>query len=68
VMIGPDIAPLGEMHDAEKIYQNQIASTAAMLMGENFKTSHKTGKAITSVITSPVETQPENFVQQISSK
>jgi hypothetical protein len=67
-MIGPDIAPLGEMHDAEKIYQNQIASTAAMLMGENFKTSHKTGKAITSVITSSTDNDPENLIRQISSK
>jgi hypothetical protein len=52
-MIGPDIAPLGEMHDAEKIYQNQIASTITMLMGEDFKTSHKTGKAITLPVNPP---------------
>jgi hypothetical protein len=57
-MIGPDIAPLGEMHDAEKIYQNQIASTVTMLLGEDFKTSHKTGKALTL----PVNPQNTNEV------
>jgi Metalloenzyme superfamily len=62
-MIGPGIAPLGEIHDGEKIYQNQIASTVTMLMGEDFKTSHKTGKALAL----PVSSQNINEVEASAS-
>ena len=45
-MIGPGIAPAGEMKAEQQVYQKQIASTIAALLGQAFKTSHKTGKPI----------------------
>ncbi len=36
-IIGPNIKPLGEMKDAEQIYEKQIAQTIATLVGENFE-------------------------------
>jgi Metalloenzyme superfamily len=35
-MMGPNIAPLGERTEKEKIYNKQIAQTIANLVGENF--------------------------------
>ncbi len=45
-MIGPGIAPLGELKSEDQVYQKQIASTMAMLLGQQFKTEHKTGSPI----------------------
>jgi len=66
-IIGPDTEPVGERHIAEKNYQNQIASTVAMLLGEEFNSSHKTGKPITSSVTIPHDVS-QNFVEQTASK
>jgi Metalloenzyme superfamily len=48
-VIGPDTVPLGPMVAKEKIYQNQFASTIAMLLGEDFKSTRKIGKPIQTV-------------------
>ena len=45
-MIGLGIEPLGEIKTQEQLYQKQIASTVAMLLGQEFKTVHKIGKPI----------------------
>lgn len=45
-MIGPGIEPLGEIKTQEQLYQKQIASTVALLLGQEFKTVHKIGKPI----------------------
>lgn len=45
-MLGKNIAPLGEMKGVQTIYQNQIAATAAFLLGEEFNTNRKTGKPV----------------------
>lgn len=44
--IGKNVAPLGERKHAETVYQNQVAATAAMLLGKEFRTNRKTGKAL----------------------
>jgi hypothetical protein len=45
-MIGPGIEPVGEMQTEQQVYQKQIASTIALLLGQEFKTAHNIGKAI----------------------
>jgi hypothetical protein len=45
-MIGPGIEPLGEIKTMGQIYQKQIASTIAELLGQDFKTNHEIGKAL----------------------
>ena len=45
-MIGPGIKPLGEMKEEKQIYQKQIASTIASLLGQQFETEHKIGSPI----------------------
>ena len=45
-LIGPDIAPLGEMNNSQQLYNNQLASTIAVLLGTPFISSHQTGKPI----------------------
>ena len=45
-MIGPGITPLGEMKEEQQIYQKQIASTIALLLGQQFQTTHKIGKPL----------------------
>ncbi|MEO5891435.1 MAG: hypothetical protein ABIQ31_14380 [Ferruginibacter sp.] len=40
-MIGPDILPLGEMTNNQQIWQKQIASTAALLVGEHFAPGYR---------------------------
>lgn len=45
-MIGPGIEPDGEIKTEQQIYQKQIASTIAGLLGQDFKTSHHIGKPI----------------------
>jgi hypothetical protein len=67
-VIGPDTAPLGEMRDGEKINQNQVASTVAMLMGESFDTPHKTGKPISSIVGLPNNNRSVDLILQTSTK
>jgi hypothetical protein len=45
-LIGPGIAPLGEMKITQQHYQKQIAATIAMMLGKNFETVHRIGEAI----------------------
>jgi hypothetical protein len=45
-MIGPGIVPIGEMKSEEQVYQKQIASTIASLLGQEFNSEHKIGKPI----------------------
>ncbi len=67
-VIGPDTAPLGEMHNPEKIYQNQFASTVAMFLGEEFNATHKTGKPIVSTVASSNNSLPVNYTQEAATK
>jgi hypothetical protein len=45
-LLGPNIAPLGEMKNEEQIYQKQIAQTVANLVGENFQSNKLVANAI----------------------
>lgn len=38
--LGPDIAPLGEIKKDEELYQRQVATTIAALLGLDFKPKH----------------------------
>lgn len=44
--LGPGIAPLGELKTKGQIYQDQIAQTAANLLGLKFKADHPIGSPI----------------------
>ena len=46
-LLGPDIVATGEVKSAEKLYQKQLASTIAMLMGEQFEFTQPIGRPIT---------------------
>jgi hypothetical protein len=43
-MLGPGIAPKGELRIAEQTYENQYASTIAMLLGLKFESTRHIGK------------------------
>ncbi len=43
-MLGGGIAPASETKGPQQLYQKQIASTIAMLLGEDFKAEHPIGK------------------------
>ena len=45
-MLGPGIAPLGEIKTADQIYLKQTAATIALLLGEKFTSNHSVAKAI----------------------
>jgi hypothetical protein len=45
-MIGPDIAAEGEMKNNQQIWQKQIASTVALLVGEHFEAEHGVGSPV----------------------
>ncbi|MFI5155863.1 MAG: alkaline phosphatase family protein [Chitinophagales bacterium] len=45
-ILSPDIAPLGEIKNEQQIYENQMASTIAEVLGLEFETSSNTGKPI----------------------
>ena len=45
-IIGPGILPEGEIKNPSQIYQKQIASTVAWLLGEEFKSSRNSGEPI----------------------
>lgn len=67
-MIGPGIEPVGEIKTEQQIYQKQIASTIAMLLGQEFQTSHKIGKPISLVGASGKMNYGNNLLTQASSK
>ncbi len=46
-LLGAGIAPGGEERTAGQLYQKQVASTVALLLGENFETKHTVGKPLT---------------------
>ncbi|QTE22826.1 alkaline phosphatase family protein [Polaribacter cellanae] len=48
--LGPGIKPLGEVKKGMQIYQDQIAQTAANLLGFIFKANHPVGKSIKSIL------------------
>ena len=46
-IVGPDtVSPIGTISTDGQLYSNQVAATIAMLLGEKFETSRKTGKPI----------------------
>jgi hypothetical protein len=45
-VMGPATAPLGEMKNEETVYQRQIATTIAKLLGFNFKPKHQVQEPI----------------------
>jgi len=45
-VIGPGIAPQGEMKTAQQHYQKQIAATVATMLGEKFTSRHTIGQPI----------------------
>ncbi|HEY6505727.1 MAG TPA: alkaline phosphatase family protein [Chitinophagaceae bacterium] len=45
-VIGPNIAPIGEVKEDQQIYQKQLAQTIAVLLGENFETGQPVAAAI----------------------
>ena len=59
-MMGPGIEPLGEIKSEQQIYQKQIASTIALLLGQEFITTHKIGK--------PLFTTNQQNTAQLSTK
>ncbi|PWT78952.1 MAG: phosphoglyceromutase [Bacteroidetes bacterium] len=64
-MLGPDVAPLGEIKNKEQIYQKQVASTVALILGQQFTVSHP----VAGPISLPQNHEFENAVnQQIASK
>jgi hypothetical protein len=47
--IGPSIAAKGEIQNGGQLYQKQLASTIASVLGMNFKANHEVAPAITSL-------------------
>jgi len=45
-LLGPGILPMGEMKTDEQLYQKQIASTIAMLLGQKFESEHTVGEPV----------------------
>ena len=45
-IIGPDVIPVGELQWPGKLFQKQLASTIAKLLGYTFKGNHPVAKAI----------------------
>ncbi len=45
-LLGKGIAPMGEMQESKTVFQNQVAATAAFLVGEEFKSNRNTGERI----------------------
>jgi hypothetical protein len=48
-VIGPDTPPTGEQKSPGQLYQNQVAKTAAVLVGTEYKSNKKVGEAIPTV-------------------
>lgn len=49
-VMGPDTPPTGEQKISGQIYQNQVAKTAATLLGVEYQNKKKVGEAISSAI------------------
>lgn len=49
-VMGPDTTPLGEMFTGQQIYQKQIASTIASLLGMTFSPSHPVAEPIKTIL------------------
>ncbi|MFT3846689.1 MAG: hypothetical protein QM725_16640 [Lacibacter sp.] len=49
-LIGDGIEPTGELQKNLQIYSNQLASTIAVLLGEQFETPHSKGKPVELII------------------
>lgn len=43
-VIGPDIDPAGEVKEAQQVWQQQIAATISILLGEQFQAEHAVAK------------------------
>jgi hypothetical protein len=43
-VIGPDVYPAGEIKEPQQMWQQQIAATISMLLGEEFEAEHKVAK------------------------
>lgn len=52
-LLGPGIAPLGEMENSQPLHQGQVAATVALLLGQPFEGTRKTAKAINLPATEP---------------
>lgn len=50
MVMGPDTPALGEIKTKEQIYQDQIAQTAARLLGFTFTANHPVGEPVKTVI------------------
>lgn len=50
VALGPGIPAMGEVSRTGQIYQDQIAQTAAKLLGFTFKANHPVGESIRSIL------------------
>jgi hypothetical protein len=61
-LLGPDINAFGELKSDQQVYQNQVASTIAWLLGEQFETSRRTGKPI--VLPAGSENNEEHIVSK----
>ena len=48
--IGPDTPALGEVKDVGQLYQNQVAATATMLLGLEYKTNKTAGKPVEGIM------------------
>jgi hypothetical protein len=53
-MLGPGISATGERKEKEQSYQEQIAATISLLMGEEFKTNHPVAQPIRTLNSLPV--------------
>jgi hypothetical protein len=54
-VLGPDTPAFGEMKIEQQLYQKQIASTIASLLGFSFNTNHPVGNSIASVFNSDTD-------------
>lgn len=54
--IGPDTKPLGEVKNNETLYQRQLATTFASLLGFDFKPQHPVMQPITSILNNKPDT------------
>jgi hypothetical protein len=59
-LLGKGIAPTGELNEKQQIYQKQLASTIAALLGITFIANHPVGKQITlPLINKPTDNSKE---------
>ncbi len=54
-VIGPDIYPAGEIKEEQQMWQQQIAATISMLLGEEFQAEHAVAKPVQLKMPSPDE-------------